>query len=150
MKRLPNTPLVQAILDIGERDRYINDMDKAPIGIRMTQLMNYRGEADFNILLYQTPTESPWRLPSNLVYCELIATNKKYISLHYLKLMWMEHVNQFYGDSVQVYTDGSKSDVGTGGAYVIYNGESNFKLDSRASIFSAELYAILKVLNIIV
>ena len=60
MKRLLNTPLVQAVLDIDERDRYINDMNKARIGIRMTQLMNYIEEADFNILSYQTSTEPPW------------------------------------------------------------------------------------------
>ena len=40
--------------------------------------------------------------------------------------------------------DGPKSDTGTGGAVFVFNLENIFKRDNRASIFRADLYAILK------
>ena len=55
----------------------------------------------------------------------------------------------YHSDSVQIYTDGSKTDSGTGGSYFMHDGQESFKLNDKPNIFTAELYLILEVLTII-
>ena len=74
MKRLPNLPLFQVLLNTDDRDQYVNNISKAPIEIRVQQLTADIGVNNINLLLYQVqdPTESQRKLPENVVCCELI------------------------------------------------------------------------------
>ena len=54
----------------------------------------------------------------------------------------MEHIVLYHSDAVQVFTDGSKSDNGTGCFYFIYNRPEVIKLENYAFIFMLELYSI--------
>ena len=63
--------------------------------------------------------------------------------------MFEDHFKTYHCDSIHVYTDGSKSDAGVGAAGIVGNDEKAFKLSVHATIYSAELYAILKALQAI-
>lgn len=54
---------------------------------------------------------------------------------------------EMYSDHKHIYTDGSKTDTGTGCAFVSHSSSFSYKLHDYASIFTAELYAILKALQ---
>ena len=62
MKRLPNMPVFQAILNNDDRNRFLNNISKAPLGIRINQVISNMGGDDYNVLAvlpYQVPIEPP-------------------------------------------------------------------------------------------
>ena len=63
------------------------------------------------------------------------------------KILYEEHIKTFHSDSMHVFTDGSKSEQGGSCAFVLGNNKQCFKLSSQATIYTAELYAILQVLQ---
>ena len=50
-------PLFQVVLNTDDREQYVKNMSKAPIGIRIQQLTADIGINDFNVL-----PEPPWNL----------------------------------------------------------------------------------------
>jgi ribonuclease HI len=59
------------------------------------------------------------------------------------------HHREIYSNYIPIYTDGSKCDSFVGCAYVIGNTECSYRLHPAFSIFSAEMIAIFKALEII-
>ena len=130
------------------RDVYRNNISKAPLGIRMEMMMETLN-LNIQVLPYHLPFEPPWRLPDMVICRDLTLINKKDFNPEYIKLVYEEHISFYHRDSINIYTDGSKMDNGVGCAYFAQNTQQNFKLDRNSSIFTAELYAILKAVQLI-
>ena len=148
IQRLPDTPLYTTIMNNDYRDVYRNNISKAPLGIRM-EMMVETLNLSIQVLPYHPPFEPPWRLPDIVICRELTLVNKKDFNPEYIKLVYEEHINFYHRDSINIYTDGSKMGNGVGCAYFTQYTEQSFKLDINSSIFTAELYAILKVVQMI-
>ena len=90
----------------------------------------------------------PWRV-NNLNPCDNIIQNaKQEIPDNILKTIFLGHLNSHNSGETHIYTDGSKTDDGVAYAMVCRrsgqpNLTKNFKLHEEASIFTAELFAIL-------
>ena len=82
------------------------------------------------------------------IYKFLDSANNKSSSL---QLSFDSYINNFFPNSTQIFTDGSKNDLGVGSAFWIpsLSFSSSFSLPSFSSIFLAEQMAILHSLNYI-
>ena len=91
------------------------------------------------------PKVPPWLVPE--AKCCEKKINKKELSNEETKAQFLEH-DLIHRNDVKIYTDGSKSKDGVGCA-VIY-GDSSYvaKLPDFASIFTAELSAVIKALDL--
>ena len=82
MKRLSSLPLFQVVLNTDDRKHYVNNMSKAPIGIRIQQLSADIGVNDFNIQSYQNSIEPPWKLPEHTILPKLNRTTMELTRSH--------------------------------------------------------------------
>ena len=66
-----------------------------------------------------------------------------------IKVVFNDFMMQNYTRSVQIYTDGSKDEIGTGAAVVVpcMGYEKRYKMQPENSILAAELYAIKKAIE---
>ena len=71
---------------------------------------------------------------------------KDEVSNAQLKLHFLEHGEE-HSDAIPIYTDGSKSNEGTGCAGVLTTEVRREKLGNEATIFTAELYVILNAME---
>ena len=149
IQRLTDTPCYDKIMSDTYEDRYALIRDKAPLGYRMRSIMEELNIENVNVLPWRPPLEPPWRLPEDIECKELGIKSKRKCNPHNLKLIYIEHINFYHSDTIRIFTDGSKSEEGTGCAYFISGLVQIFKLEIYSSVFSAELYAILKVLQFI-
>ena len=72
-------------------------------------------------------------------------TVKKDMTAAQMKVLFLDHVQE-HSDSVALYTDGSKSAEGTGCASV-QPAKKRAKLNNNSSVFTAELHAILELME---
>lgn len=91
----------------------------------------------------------PWLLPFPRTDTSLKVYTKGRSNPTELCQRARERISEAYGNSLHVYTDGSKSADGVGCAYVSAARSRRFRLYSHASIFTAELLAIQKSISFI-
>ena len=65
------------------------------------------------------------------------------------KSRFLEHENASHKDCLKIFTDGSKTSQGVGAAIVVKKDVYQCSLSSNASIYTAELTAISKALEIV-
>ena len=72
--------------------------------------------------------------------------NKNFVAA--TKQLFLEHIYLNYDDFLHIYTDGSKTDYSTSAAFYVHRYEIQqvTRLNKFLSIFTVELYAILKAL----
>ena len=88
----------------------------------------------------------PWRMPE-IKFCKnLTSVKKSEIPDYQLRKLFYEHFNEHQND-VPIYTDGSKSGDGVGAAVVYPDHTTKRRLLNDASVFTAELFAILLALK---
>ena len=97
--------------------------------------------APTNILMEVIPIWPPWRIASLSVCPDILHCPKEDIPRHITRAMFLDHLCS-HSDSYIIYTDGSKSEVGTGYAWVSGDLSTQCHLSSHASIYTAELLAI--------
>ena len=88
----------------------------------------------------------PWQIPHVELCQELLFLKKSEITDIEIRCMFAEHFTTHI-DCMQIFTDGSKSDKGVGFAAVFPNQIIKRHLPYDASIFTAELMAILTSLK---
>ena len=90
----------------------------------------------------------PWKLPF-ITFCKYFTGVKRQMTEIEIRSLFMEHI-ETHVDSAWIFTDGSKSSTGVG--YGVYSRDFNCKgaLPVFTSIFTAELFAILKAIEKIV
>ena len=105
------------------------------------------------IILKTILPDPPWLIPEINVCLELNQTCKNDSTPFELKQTFLSHTHEC---RIEVYTDGSKTSTGTGGAVSIFsvnNQEYNsfyFKINKLCSIYTAELRAIKNALKSII
>lgn len=121
-----------------------------PIGTRARRL---KQRLDFEpdplqVTVAETP---PWHLSTMNICWEGVANAKKNTTTQQLNQSFLSHLEK-HANTMHIYTDGSKSRDGVGFGVVHghnYLNRALGTLPKEASIFTAELHAILKALSII-
>ena len=93
------------------------------------------------VALTQTP---PWLMPE-INCCDKIII-KKYKSDEEVRAMFYEH-ETYHKGQIKIYTDGSKSRIGVGSAVICEDEILQARLPNNASVFTAELVAIVEALR---
>ena len=142
LKVNPDPTLINSISDVDENLFPPGGKKPIPFYIRAK-----RSSEDLNINYDTLMTENPFETPPwrNDVRCcrELWKMTKKDNLSADLRARAIEHIEQKHDEETNIYTDGSKSEAGTGFAMVHRDNTITHKIDSRATIFTAEMYAIL-------
>ena len=130
--------------------RYVADDVPAPPNsflMKIREMLPQYRLRDMHILPETSHTESPWTLRAFSKCTTLYSSHRSKISDVELKHMFNLHLLTHANDLV-FYTDGSKSDNGV--AYATISDEVTFTttLPSQATIFTAELLAILKAIDL--
>ena len=97
------------------------------------------------ILPEPIPEEPPWQLTINLCK-DLYQYKKGRIPDNILREIYHDHLTSHQG-SLQIYTDGSKSNTGVGYAYHCPYRNASKHIPSIATIYTAELMAILDAIQ---
>ena len=124
------------------------------LGVKVRDaLCNYKLE-NYKILSVKPLQIPPWFIDSLAICFNVNETAKGDYSPEELKQLFHEHKHK-HNSKVSMYTDGSKSMLGTGAAVVVYSSACSgskgdvykIKLNRITSVFSAELHAIKSAVN---
>jgi len=143
LHRLPNTPAYCTVKDDYFTDEIINGSANKclPFGARMRKLIRELQLPLINALPCTTVTEPRYTLPD--IICNNQSLTKKNINPLQLKLMHRNHQIQDHSQSTHIYTDGSRTNNGTGYGIFAASLEVSTKVSQYASIYTTELLAIL-------
>ncbi|KAJ8980869.1 hypothetical protein NQ317_001333 [Molorchus minor] len=98
------------------------------------------------VFKYTSSNIPPWTLKCPKIILDCTQYKKDETNEELLPTVFYTVINQYDGYNI-LYTDGSKVEQGVGSALTDENETYNWTLSKAASIFTAELYAILKALN---
>ena len=143
-----NHPTYKCIFEPDFRENYERRTNLTPpFGIRYGAAI---AELDLPVALLDTPKHRespPWEIASPRVDFSLV-DYKKDSNIPTVLLSKFYNVLERYDGYVEIYTDGSKSDSGVGCAAVTsIDMKKSIRLHKDASVFSAELYALLAALT---
>lgn len=135
----PSHPNYELIFNEEQRERFsTRSTITRPAGIRVHETI----DAEFPEILPLLSCEAPpWKIPVPKCHLECTVFSKKEYNKRLIKNIF-EEIIQRYSNATIIYTDGSKMDQGVGSAFVAENKTHSWRLDYRASIYTAELYAI--------
>ena len=100
-----------------------------------------------HLILEPTPTTPPWELNRAAVCVGVADHCKKETPAPLMKAIFMDHLENEHQNQLNVFTDGSKDENGVGFAVVSERATISGKLQDLATVFSAELTAILEAIN---
>ena len=118
-----------------------------PFGFRVASVMEQLSIPSLVICPHRFPKVGYWQFPSISV-CGPTITNKNSLPECLSHASFLEHSSSHSG-SIPVYTDGSKSESGVGYGVVFPSFCRGASLPGAASVFTAELSAIILALRII-
>lgn len=145
--RLPDSvPCVTASQDSRSRVYDARPSFPKPFGYRVQSLMAAWAVPPFTVCPHRIPRVGYWQFPSVEV-CRPITDQKSSLPCYAAQSLFLEHFSSHEG-SVPVYTDGSKSDTGAGFSVVFPTFCRGVSLPRVASVFTAEISAILLALKI--
>ena len=132
---------------ISNKDILFNNQKKirSPIGLKVRNCLTEFEIGTPKIIVHKPLGIPPWFIPNIEVCFHLNETSKSSFSIEALKQKFYSHK---HSSRIDIYTDGSKTDVGTGAGVAIYNSSDEsvikwkIKLNKLASVYSAELEAI--------
>ena len=139
------------VLDKTNDSKYNNDhQHMVPVGTRARKMkQNLEFDPDpIQGLMGETP---PWHLKEIKICKDGVTHTKKNTPSHHVKQNFLSHLAK-HSQTMHVFTDGSKSKEGVGFGVVHghnYTNRAIGTLPGEASIFTAELHAIIKALSII-
>jgi ribonuclease HI len=142
----PTHPLHETVIDIEDVESEDDD-EEEEISINKSYIsrmrcIKERYNLKFNNILPETfPPYPSWRLPDVSVCTDLFDIKKNSVTTQEMKFEFLQHRNEHVG-SYHIYTDGSKSQDGVGYAFISDDLRSAKRIQSSASIFTAELLAI--------
>ena len=116
-----------------------------PFAYRVNSIMTHMGIGKRDIVPARFSVTPPWKFPS-INFCRYFNFSKSEISDEVMRSIFLEHYAT-HRNSVDIFTDGSKSDAGVGFGVIFPDRERSGRLSSAASIFTAELHAILRALK---
>src|SRR5436190_5870140 len=119
----------------------------APLGVRCKRYIEMLGIPEFTIRRLYPCDVPPWVVPEPTVDVTLSVYNKDETPCSVYQAEY-RRIIQTHRPCDTVYTDGSKKHAETGCAVVTFNNCYTFRLPDHSTIYSAELTAIDKALNV--
>jgi ribonuclease HI len=148
IQRLPHTSTYDVVKNYPNGNVYTTHTSyPRPHGYRAQEILSTLDIRDDPVMPCVVPKIPPWVLPE-VDYCQYGLAPKATTSDLVLRTQFLAHAAVHAG-SVLIYTDGSKSDAGVGFGVIFPDFNRHGSLPSCASIFTAELSAILMSLNLI-
>lgn len=148
LQRQPNNPAYTVAIDTTVDIQYRNKpLLPRPFRLRVRNVIGDLSLPNFPIAVYQVPPIAPWEFP-NTHFCRYFNFTKESISTSTARQLFLSHTAS-HATSVPVYTDGSKSDAGVGFGAVFPDFSRSGTLPAIASIFTAELSALLLAIRTI-
>jgi ribonuclease HI len=118
-------------------------------GIRIQNLLNsYSLEITPTVPSKQF-TEPFWQKPTPPINIELARSETKKETPDAIYIAHYNRIAYDLSDSTHIFTDGSKTDVGVACAFVTPTSSFSYRLPNNSSIFTAELFALLKAVKYI-
>ena len=145
IKQLPLSPTWRSMFAARFRDQQLCFL---PSHVDYTEMSNRIGLPRLDILPVMYHDEPTWRTPEEVTCRKGTYPGKTEISHTALRALFLEHVQNEHADDLHIFTDGSKSEEGTGCAAVSPMGVVSRKLKPECSIFTAELYAVADALRL--
>lgn len=118
---------------------------KQPYPIRSKGILNAMEIICDNLIENSTISSQPWRFNTDSIDTSLHEYHKSTTDPIVYRSQF-HYLLEKYHNPIEIYTDGSKSDLGTACAFYSSIFSDQFKLNNEASIFSAELFAIERAL----
>lgn len=118
-----------------------------PFGFRAASLLTALSVPRVPVCPYRIPRVGYWQFPGVSV-CSPIIESKRDIPPTVSRALFLEHFSS-HSDSIPVFTDGSKTETGVGFSVVFPSFSRDCSLPNVASVFTAELSAIVLALRII-
>ena len=116
-----------------------------PVGMLIRKYLNDFEIGTPKITPQKIPIFPPWFIPQINICLELNQNSKKHFTPTQLKQSFLVHKHK---SRIEIFTDGSKTPIGTGAGISVYSVENNcynsykVKLNKLCSIYTAELTAI--------
>lgn len=129
----------------------INNRRNTPLtyGQHCSLLLQQLNMIDLNILEYEYPIFSSWKL-SPETFCDGFSCPSRTESrTRLIRMLFLEHRMESHRHEEAIYTDGSRSEEGAGCATLYGNTVIRRHLRDESSVFTAELIAIEEALNIV-
>ena len=146
LKSTPENPAAN-ILKHCNAHRYEGNRSSKPFSVRMNNAATDPSIMNQKVREVRCPEIPPWKIPEPLICKKTII--KKNMSDQEVKARFMEHDQKYHSNSVKIYTDGSKMVNGVGCAVIHEDCSYIGRLSDNVSIFTAELTAIMKSLELI-
>ena len=147
LKQTPDTETSRVVHMPHLGDRYRgNENLTAPFGVRVTRLLAECNIPPLNVLPFQWSPDPCFQLDCLNLCRDLLCIRRADFSDNHLRLIFLDHFSLEHTDSVPIYTDGSKNEEGVGCSAVFPDSVISKKLPTSATIFTAELFAILLAL----
>lgn len=148
VRRLPESVPCVSISRDSRSQVYMNRPSfPKPFGFRVSSVMADLSIAFTPVCPYRLPRVGYWQFP-DVAVCPPVIDNKKDLPPHVCQALFLDHYST-HSDSTPVFTDGSKSAAGVGYGVIFPSFGRGGSLPSVASVFTAELSAIVLALQII-
>ncbi|KAI5697973.1 hypothetical protein M8J77_012423 [Diaphorina citri] len=142
---IENHPNIMRTLNPLYVRKYENSNMKPTIGI---QKKNLETIIPFNNIMVKTTPKEPWLLKPPICDLSLSSYKKENVPAQMFQNEFKNKLAENFQSHIKIYTDGSKNEQGVGCALTIpeKNIAKRFGLNKNASIFHAELFALLQSL----
>ena len=148
LRRLPASPSCVAVVrDSGSHLFLSRPSFPKPFGFRVMSSLESLSVPSLPVCPVRFPRVGYWQLPCVSV-CAPVIANKYALPPSRSLALFLEHLDTHSG-SIPVYTDGSKSGAGVGCGVVFPSFCRGSSLPKAASVFTAELSAIVLALEVI-
>lgn len=148
IQRLPTSPSCVSVLRDSQSPLYIaRPSFPKPFGFRVASTMVTLSLPSIPICPYRLPRVGYWQFPAVSV-CAPVIDCKRDVPPHVSLPLFLDHLSS-HSNSIPVFTDGSKSEAGVGYGVVFPSFCRGASLPDCASVFTAEMSAVILALQII-
>ena len=147
LKSSKENPMFQIFRNC-DSTKFTGARSSKPLQIRINEEVQDVNVKQQKILEVAHQTFPPWKTPEPSICSNPLPAGKSSLSAEEARSCFLEH-SKTHKHSVKLYTDGSKSLEGVGCAVVHECDSYVTRLSNNASIFTAELTAVMKSLEVI-
>ena len=153
LRQFPSHPTYPAIFSRSIRLAFDNRAGQRqrrfdPFCVRVHDLIGGIGLEMRDVMRIHCSPTPPWRMVLPAIDTSLAEMTKGQVAPVLFKARALEHIST-YANHLAAYTDGSKTDVGVGCAFVLGQCIRSFSLPKHASVFTSEVVAIIRLLSYI-
>jgi ribonuclease HI len=142
--KIPDSMVMKHLDNTNLDNRYSNSKRKPKsVAYKIRQIFRELNSEIPEIIPFYSSELGPWEIPKQSICTNLAGNKKEETNPDVYRNLFHAHRHE---TDIEIYTDGSKSEVGVGAGAIVMIGEQKIeysqKLNDLASIFTAELLAI--------